>query len=243
MTDSSIPTSNPRAGPPDPGRHDPVELGALALGVLDPDRTRAVEAHLASCASCRRDLEDLIAVTDLLGEVPPEALLDGPPDSDLVLRRTLRQMHSETTARRRRRRLPRLVAAAAAVVALLAGGVAIGRATTPEPVVVTAAGPQAGAVVLQGEGVPGVSMTAVVSPAAGWVRVSTNVRGIRAGERCEVVVLTRSGRGEVAASWLTSARGEREGTQVDGAAIVAPDDVAGVAVRSESGEEFVVLRA
>jgi hypothetical protein len=109
-------------------------------------------------------------------------------------------------------------------------------------VVVTAAGPQAGAVVLQGEGVPGVSMTAVVAPAAGWVRVSTNVRGIQAGERCEVVVLTRSGRGEVAASWLTSARGEREGTQVDGAAIVAPDDVAGVAVRSESGEEFVVLR-
>src|SRR5918995_2879158 len=145
-------------------------------------------------------------LAELLGEGPPEALLDGPPDADLVLRRTLRQMRSETAAHRRRRRLPRLVAAAAAVVALLAGGVAIGRATAPEPVVVTAAGPQAGAVVLQGEGVPGVSMTAVVAPAAGWVRVSTNVRGIQAGERCEVVVLTRSGRGEVAASWLTSAR-------------------------------------
>ena len=40
----------------------------------------------------------------------------------------------------------------------------------------------------------------------------------------------------------TSARGEREGTQVDGAAIVAPDQVAGVAVENEAGEEFVVLR-
>jgi hypothetical protein len=42
-------------------------------------------------------------------------------------------------------------------------------------------------------------MTAVVS-AAGWVRVSTNVRGVRAGERCEVVVLTRDERRELAAS-------------------------------------------
>ena len=86
-------------------------------------------------------------------------------------------------------------------------------------------------------------MTAVVSPAAGWVRVSTNVRNIRAGQRCEVLVLTRDGRGEAAASWLTAARGERDGTQVDGAAIVAPHDVAAVAVHSESGEEFVVLPA
>jgi hypothetical protein len=57
------------------------------------------------------------------------------------------------------------------------------------------------------------------------------------------VVLTKDGRREVAASWLTSARGEREGTRVDGAAIVAPDQVAGVAVQNESGTEFVVLQA
>jgi hypothetical protein len=53
------------------------------------------------------------------------------------------------------------------VVALLAGGVALGPATTPELVVMTAAGPQADAVVLPGDGVPGVSMTVVVSPGPG----------------------------------------------------------------------------
>src|ERR687898_3441684 len=93
-------------------------------------------------------------LAELLGEGPPEALLDGPPDADLVLRRTLRQMRSETAAHRRRRRLPRLVAAAA-VAALLAGGVAIGRATAPEPVVVNTAGPHADAMVLDGDGDPG----------------------------------------------------------------------------------------
>src|SRR5919112_3036077 len=230
---------SPHRGPHD---HDPGELGALALGLLDPGRTRAIEEHLATCPTCRRDLEDLTAVTDLLGEVPPEALLDGPPDGDLVLARTLRQIRTETAARRRRRFVPQIAAAAAAVAVLLGGGVALGRVTAPEPPVVVAAAPGPDAVTLQGDGVPGVSMTAVVTPAAGWVRVSTAVRGIPPGERCRIIVLARDGRREVAGSWLTSPKGETEGTQLDGAAIVAPADVAGVAVENEAGEEFVTLR-
>src|SRR6478672_7373365 len=108
-------TGDPGSSRRGPEEHDPVELGALALGLLDPDRTRAVEQHLATCAPCRRDLEDLTAVTELLGEVPPEALLEGPPDGDLVLQRTLRQIRGEAAAERRRRLVPRLSAAAAAV--------------------------------------------------------------------------------------------------------------------------------
>lgn len=252
MNGPTVPPGMPPEGGPyasgDPGsphrgpqEHDPGELGALALGLLDPQRTRAVEEHLARCAACRRDLEDLTAVTDLLGEVPPEALLDGPPDGDLVLHRTLRQIRAEAAADRRRRLVPRLAAAAAAVAVLAGGGVAVGRATAPDPVVVTAAAPATG-VTLRGDGVPGVTMAAVVSPAAGWVRVSANVKGVPRGERCRVIVLARDGSREVAAAWLSSARGEREGTQVDGAAIVAPDQVAGVAVENEAGEEYVVLR-
>ena len=229
------------SGPGHPPDHDPTELGALALGVLDPDRTRAVERHLATCAACRRDLAELTAVTDLLGEVPPEALLEGPPDGDLVLQRTLRQVRVESAARRRHRLAPRAAAAVAAVAVLLGGGVAVGRLTAPEPAPVAVAAPP-GSLTLRGDGVPGVSMTAVVSPAAGWVRVSTTVRGIPPGERCRVVVLSRNGTRTLAASWLTSARGQTEGTQVDGAAIVAPDQVAGVAVENETGTQFVVLR-
>jgi hypothetical protein len=100
---------------------------------------------------------------------------------------------------------------------------------------VTAAPPQADAVVLRDDGVPGVTMTAVVSPAAAWVHASANVRGVRAGERCEAVVVTRDERSEGGASWLTSARGEREDTYAAGAANVAPDEVAGVAVLTQSG--------
>lgn len=239
-----VPPHDPwsRGGPHGSQQHDPAELGALALGLLDPDRTRAVEEHLATCATCRRDLEDLTAVTDLLGEVPPEAFLEGPPDGDLVLQRTLRQIRTETAAQRRRTRLPRLAAAAAAVALVLAGGVTLGRATAPEPLVVASAAPRDGAVTLRGDGPAGITMAAMVSPAAGWVRVSTTVRGIPAGQRCRLVVLARNGNRVLAASWLASAKGEAEGTQLDGAAIVAPDQVAGVAVENEAGQEFVVLR-
>lgn len=237
------PDRDPYPGTPRPGshQHDPTELGALALGLLDPDRTRAVEEHLATCATCRRDLEDLTAVTDLLGEVPPEALLEGPPDGDLVLQRTLRQIRAESVALRRRALVPRVAAGVAAVALLAGGGVAVGRVTAPEPVVISAAAPAPG-VTLQGDGLPGVRMAAVVSPAAGWVRVSTTVRGIPAGERCRLVVLARNGTRSLAASWLTSAKGETDGTSLDGAAIVAPDQVAGVAVENEAGKQFVVLR-
>jgi hypothetical protein len=245
MTGSSLP---PGRGPhgPDPGGpqgHDPVELGALALGLLDPDRTRAVEEHLAACATCRRELEDLTAVTHLLGEVPPEALLEGPPDGDLVLRRTLRQIRAEAAAERRRRFTSGVAAAVAAVALLAGGGVALGRATAPEPVVVATAAPREGGTTLRGDGVPGVSMAAVITPAAGWVRLSATVKGIPRGERCRVLVVARDGHRELAASWLASARGETEGTQLDGAAIVAPDQVAGVAVENEAGKQFVLLRA
>jgi Putative zinc-finger len=229
----------PRRGPHE---HDPGELGALALGLLDPDRTRTVEQHLASCAACRRDLEDLTAVTELLGEVPPEALLEGPPDGDLVLQRTLRQIRVEAATERRRLLLPRLAAAAAAVALLLAGGVTLGRATAPEPVTITTAAPQQGAVTLRGDGPSGVTMAAMITPAAGWVRVSTTVRGIPPGERCRVVVLARDGSRATAASWLTTPKGQIDGIQIDGAAIVAPDQVAGVGVENEAGKQFVLLK-
>ncbi len=89
---------------------------------------------------------------------------------------------------------------------------------------------------LQGDGVPGVTMTAVVSPAAGWVRVSRTSRASGGASAAGSMVLDRAGHREVAAAWLTAARGEREGIQIDGAAIVAPDQVAGVAVRERGGQ-------
>ncbi|NUT47677.1 MAG: anti-sigma factor, partial [Saccharothrix sp.] len=85
---------------------DPQLLGAYVLGVLDEAEVRAVEDHVASCPRCLAEVTDLREVEEAMGGLPPEALLDGPPeDGDLLLRRALRQVRSERGGQLRRRRV------------------------------------------------------------------------------------------------------------------------------------------
>ena len=85
----------------------------------------------------------------------------------------------------------------------------------------------------------GAQLSARVVPAAGWVRVNVQVKGIVAGQRCRVVVVAKDGHREIAGSWLVSAAGEASGTTLDGAAIVPPDQVASVVIENENGAQFV----
>jgi hypothetical protein len=173
-------------------------------------------------------------MTGVLGELPPEAFLDGPPDGDLVLQRTLRQIRAETGAHRRRRVLGMVAAAAVVVAAIAGGGVAIGRASVP---LVPPPGTSAGAVVLAGSGADGVTMRATLGPAASWVRLTASVAGIPAGQRCRILVVARDGSQEVAGSWVVS--GAPGGVTLDGSAAVALPDVAAISVQNEAGKEFV----
>jgi hypothetical protein len=228
--------------------HD-MQLGAYVLGTLDPDERRDVDAHLAGCETCRAGLVELEAVKDVLKDIPPEALLHGPPDADLVLQRTLRQVRAEAGAGAGRRG----VGAGAATAVLLAGalgaGVAVGRGTAPEP----QAQPTPSPTVTVPSPVPGtrvgttvdpatnVRMTAKVVPAAGWVRVNAAVNGIPAGENCRLLVVGRDGTREVAAGWIVSDKGEKDGTNLDGSAAVAPADVVAIEVQNKAGKTFVTL--
>lgn len=222
------------------GAHDPEELGAHALGLLDAAQSRAVEEHLAGCPACRREWEELRGMVDLLDDVPPEAFLDGPPDADLMLQRTVRQVRAEASAQRRRRRFLLAGAAAAAVAVFLGGGVLIGRETAPPPPPAVVAAP--GAVELTGSGAEGVSMTATLTPAAGWVRLTTTVRGIPGGERCYIVVVARDGTRQIAGSWLVPQTGWRDGVTLDGSALVPLDEVAEVVIENEAGREFATAQ-
>jgi hypothetical protein len=78
-----------------------------------------------------------------------------------------------------------------------------------------------------------------VEPAGGWVRVNVATSGIRAGERCRVMVVSRTGERQLAASWLVSAIGEMSGTSLDGAALVAPEDVVAVQIENFDGRVLV----
>jgi Putative zinc-finger len=224
-----------------PGVHYPEELGAHVLGLLDPVQSYAVEEHLAGCPACRREWEELRGMVDVLDYVPPEAALEGPPDADLMLRRTLRQVRKEGGAQRRRRRFAGAGVAAAVIGVVLVGGVQLGRETVP-PLPVTppvAAEPSGDSVVLTGGGAPGVSMTTTITPAAGWVRLTTSVQGIPPGQRCYVVVEARDGTREIAGSWVVSPAGS---VTLDGSALVPIDDVAAVVVENDEGREFATAR-
>jgi hypothetical protein len=214
--------------------HVSMELGAHALGLLDEQEARAVDQHLAGCAACRREWEELREMTNLLGELPPEAFLDGPPDADLMLQRTLRQVRAETGSRRRRRRFVLVAAAAVIAAVVLGGGITIGRLTAPDQTVVAQA---PGSILLDGKGSGGaVAMRAAVSPAANWVRLTADVKGIPTGENCRLLVITKGGKKEIAGSWIVGPKGE---VTLQGSAAVAIGDVAAVAVENTAGREFV----
>ncbi|MGP4091372.1 anti-sigma factor domain-containing protein [Streptomyces sp. KR55] len=101
------------------------EVGAYALHALPPDEEAAFENHLASCAACRREADEVTQTAARLGAVEVRT-----PSADLrrgVLARiaTVRQERSVVSRRHRRRQRGLALALAASVAAAAAlGGVA-----------------------------------------------------------------------------------------------------------------------
>ncbi|MFD8754961.1 anti-sigma factor family protein [Kitasatospora sp. NPDC059577] len=234
-------------------QHDPSAglVGAYVLGVLEPAEVAEVERHLSGCPSCRLEVAELRDLEVALGEVPPELLVDGPPEGgDLLLQRTLRQARRERGSEQVRRRAWLGVGAVAAAAAVLAVGLSLGRSTAPAPPVAAGPAPTATSVSPPPAGTrtasltdpsTGARMTLTLTPAMGWVRVNAALTGIPAGERCHLVVNGRSGAKADAGSWLVSPAGARGGTTLDGSALVDPGDVTSVSVVNEAGKTFVTV--
>jgi anti-sigma factor RsiW len=231
---------------------DHADIDSYVADELTPDEIRAVEEHLETCTECREEAAVLRELQQLLADMPPEVLLDGPPDdADLLLQRTLRQVRTESSAAEGRRRHLAAAAAAAVAAVALVGGVLVGRVTLGEQTVIAAAPPsstttqpaapaQAGIRYASAlDPGTGARLTAAITPAAGWVRVNVAVTGIPAGERCQLIVIGKDGSREMAGGWLVSAQSATGGTTLDGSALIAPDDVAGVAVQNTAGKQFV----
>jgi RNA polymerase sigma-70 factor (ECF subfamily) len=214
---------------------DPAELSAHVLGLSTPAAAAAVEAHLAGCARCRDEWEDLRAMTRTLDQLPPEALNDGPPDSDLVLHRALRRIRDERGTQRRRTGRRRTAVAAAAALVLVGGGAIGGRITAPDA--------PAGTTVAAGSRTASVTQDAVdasvtVVPTGNWIRLAATVKGVPQGERCRLIVVAADGSKEIAGGWIVGPVGESRGVTLDGSAAVASNDVKAVLVQNEAGRTF-----
>ncbi|MGW6913295.1 zf-HC2 domain-containing protein [Kitasatospora sp. NPDC054939] len=229
-----------------------VLLGPYVLGVLDGDDVRRVEEHLPGCGTCREEVAALRELETTLGEVPPEAFIEGPPQGgDLLLQRTLRQVRGERAGALRRRSALTGLAVAAALAGVfwagttVSGGGAPVALPPPSPGVTTPSLPPAGTRVASAvDDASGSRMTVRVTPAAGWVRLNAAVTGLPPGERCRLVVVGRDGSRTTAGSWVVGAgspSGEGKGASLDGSAAVDPAEVQAVVVENEAGRRFVTV--
>jgi len=229
--------------------HDREALALLALGTPDGSDP-AVVAHLAECATCRQELRELREITDVLGEVPPEMLIDGPPEGgDLLVERAVARVRRERRRSDRLRFWTRAAAAAAVVLLAVTGGVLIGQKQT-QTTVIQASAPTATGGQSQPPGIrvgsatdaaTGAAMTVRMTPAAGWVRLNLAVTGIPAGQVCRIWVIADSGRREQAGSWVVSQTGARDGTALDAAAAVPPERVTSIEIDNLTGDRFVTV--
>lgn len=93
-----------------------LSLGVYALGALEPEERVLVEAHLAGCAACRAESEELSGVSVFLGRVSEEDVAQVARPPRVVLDRLL-------AAKVRRRRITRtLLSLAASVLVVGLGG-------------------------------------------------------------------------------------------------------------------------
>jgi RNA polymerase sigma-70 factor (ECF subfamily) len=136
------------------------------------------------------------------------------------------------------------MAAVAALIGAGIAGVVLGRSTVGELTAAPTTPAEPGSRLLTGfDPFTGTRLTVTVTPAAGWVRIKATAVGIPAGERCMLVVVDRSRDRYIAASWLVPPTGKEKGTTVDGAAVVAPGDLAAVAVVNFEGREFMIAHS
>lgn len=226
--------------------HQSELLGAYVLAVLDPAEHQSVQTHLDGCEHCRAEVDDLREMEAALGELPPEALIEGPPpDGELLLQRTLREVRGQRARTDYIRRGAWTAAAAVAAAAVLGGGTLLGRATAPSaPIAAPTPASSAAPGVRTGtaaDTVTGARMLVSVEPAAGWVRVHAVVTGVAAGQQCRLYVVARDGTRREAGSWLVSAAAAADGSRIDGSALVSPDDVASVQVETFAGQPLVTV--
>ena len=228
-----------------PGEHDHTDLLAYGLGKLDGDEEQAVRDHLTQCPAAREEFAELRETAARIDAVPPELFLDGPPDADTPgefgLQRALSRIRAEERSGHRRRRARLLAAAAVLLVIVGAGAALAGRASAPSVVV---AAPAVSADQPPGRLVTGsngqIGAAAVVTPAAGWVRIALIATGLPPGEPCSVVVIARDGTEAIAATWVVPQDGG-QGTTINGSASVPDNDIATIAIRDQAGTPLVSM--
>ncbi|MFS4092142.1 anti-sigma factor family protein [Streptomyces sp. AF1A] len=253
--------------------HDTLRLalGAYVLGVLSPEETEQVRAHLEECDACRAEHAELAGLPALLAtvsaaEVEGRSVPAGHEDhADQLVRRAARSTMGapqapprtpgtglldrmlQQAAARRRRRWRWQLAGATASLALVAGA-AVGGTLLATSATEAGGGTQpapvtpAPARTFSGhDPATGVTASVRVSPSAWGSVLLVSARGAPAGITCRLQAIGPGGTRADAATWRA---GEYPaGTTVPGAVPMAPAAIQHFEIIAGDGRKLVTIRA
>lgn len=185
-------------------------LGVYVLGAIEPAERSRLEAHLETCQACREELAAMAGLPALLGRVDVRQLehVTGPPEDEDFLGTLLTRAAEERAAkpRFRARRLwgPLALAAAFLLVAGFAlGGLFLGGGGHHTAQAVPSASRQVSAVDPQTR----LQLKIALTPEEWGTFLSVHIKDAPANAWCELRVMDKTGKYDVAASWTI----EREG--------------------------------
>jgi hypothetical protein len=231
-----------------------TDIGAYALGALEPDERRRVEAHVAHCPRCRAELPELSRIAAALGTVPPENAAATPTRAPAEPPGRLVALIRERAAADRRRRRRDLLVAAAVGVVVLAGGVAVGSVVAGDPTgdptthpADDPAAPAAPDVVERSATDPasGASGTVTMEATSWGTAVGFRLDGVDGPLECELVAVTPTGE-RVVSGWSVpdagyGIDGSPTPLTVEGGVADSPDDITRFDVRTSDGRTLLTI--
>ncbi|MQA82449.1 MAG: hypothetical protein GEV10_28980 [Streptosporangiales bacterium] len=203
-----------------------VTLGAYILGAVGGEERRAIEEHLETCQTCKKDLLNLAPLPGLLSRVSVEDVTEPRPVPAVPRPRPRRRLR--TWARR-------LALGFASLVMFAAGGLAGGLVTAgpgptePRPAhIVWTGADQAGR--LQG--------SAALTPHAWGTEIGLRLRQARLRAECTMVVNARGGSRDVAGSWVITSYPAGEITVATSTRL---RDIASLEIYTKAGQRLLRL--
>lgn len=182
------------------------ELGVYILGAIAPGERAMVDAHLATCSTCRDELAGLADLPGLLDKLGPDDVDRICPD-DLAGELASWGRPSDLADARRHRNRPRYLLAAAAVVALVVGLLAGRTFLAPAPSTVAFSAGPANATWQTASGTSaatGASATVAYTHEPWGTALQVLVHNVPIGTTCHLWVIHPDGTRTMAAGWTTA---------------------------------------